>query len=158
MSDPIADMPVPEPTEKDEELALDFIRIKDETNLRGTPEGDQRCDNCHWYHDTGQAISYCWHDKLEIMVGGSWWCDRWEEIGKPDDEESPEQKRTAMELYFDKVEDQQWVDQPKFGEQCNTCLYYLNPDDSVSYCWHPKLQVGVGFDHWCQWWEEIPGA
>ncbi len=153
----MSDMPVPEPTERDEELALEFIRIKDETNLRGTPDGDQRCDNCHFHANTDKAISYCWHDELEIMVGGSWWCDRWEEIGAPDEPESPEDRTTAMKLYFDKVEEQQWLDHPKFGEQCNTCLYYLNPDESTSYCWHPRLQVGVGFDHWCQGYEEIPG-
>ena len=153
----MSDLPVPEPTPKDEELALAFIQVKEETNLRGTPEGDQRCDNCHFYANTDEDISYCWHDKLEIMVGREWWCDRWEEVGAPDEEISREQVTESKRLWYEKVEDNQWLNQPKFGEQCNSCLYYLNPDDSVSYCWHPKLQVGVGFDHWCTWWEAIPG-
>jgi len=155
---------VPEPPAKDEELALEFMRIKDETNLRGTPlsggaspdQGDQRCDNCHFYADTNQDISYCWHEKLEIMVGREWWCDRWEEIGAPDQEMSDEQVTESKRKWYALVEDNQWLNEPKFGEQCNTCLYYLDPDDSVSYCWHPKLQVGVGHDHWCTWWEEAP--
>jgi hypothetical protein len=23
-------------------------------------------------------ISYCWHPKLRILVGGPWWCQWWE--------------------------------------------------------------------------------
>ena len=42
------------------------------------------------------------------------------------------------------------------GEKCGNCLYYLNTDDDISYCWHPELRILVGFDWWCQWWEEIP--
>lgn len=163
MSEP--DLPIPEPTERDEELALAFMRTKDETGLRGFPSsdgaspegGDQRCDNCHFYSDTSQEISYCWHDKLEIMVGGSWWCDRWEAVGESDEVMSHEDVVESKKQWYTLVEDNQWVAQPKFGEQCNACLYYLDPDASVSYCWHPKLQVGVGHDHWCTWWEEIPG-
>lgn len=153
----MSDMPLPEPTERDEELALEFIRIKDDTSLRGTPERGRRCDHCHFYADTDEPIAYCWHDDLEIMVGGSWWCDRWEEVGAPEEQASQEDRTTATTLHVDKVESQQWVDHPTSGEQCNTCLHYLNPDESVSYCWHPELQVGVGFDHWCQGWEQIPG-
>jgi hypothetical protein len=154
MSEP--DLPVPEPTEEDERLALDFIRIKDETSLKGTPEGDQRCDNCHFYLEMSEDISYCWHDKLEIMVGGEWWCDRWEAIDAVPDQPTEEERKTGMLLKYDKVEDQQWVNEPKFGEKCDDCLFYLSPDESVSYCWHPKLRVGVGADHWCQWWEPAP--
>jgi hypothetical protein len=156
MSDP--EFPVPEPQEQDERLALEFIKVKEDTSLKGEPEGDQRCDNCHFYLDTDEDISYCWHDQVRIMVGDAWWCDRWEAIGGSEEEPSAEDRQTGMKLTFELVEDQQWVNEPKFGEQCDQCLFYLNPDDSVSYCWHPKLRVGVGFDHWCQWWEEAPGS
>jgi hypothetical protein len=44
---------------------------------------------------------------------------------------------------------------PHDGEQCNNCLYYMNVDDKISYCWHPKLRILVGHDWWCQWWEKI---
>lgn len=42
------------------------------------------------------------------------------------------------------------------SEQCGNCLYYLNPDDELSYCWHPQLRILVGAEWWCQWWEKIP--
>jgi hypothetical protein len=38
-------------------------------------------------------------------------------------------------------------------EKCATCLYYLNQDDDLSYCWHPQLRILVGGEWWCQWWE-----
>jgi hypothetical protein len=41
-------------------------------------------------------------------------------------------------------------------EQCSNCLYYLDPDDEISYCWHPTLRILVGDTWWCQWWEAIP--
>jgi len=25
-------------------------------------------------------ISYCWHQKLRILVGAEWWCQWWDEI------------------------------------------------------------------------------
>ena len=64
----MSDLPVPEPTAKDEELALAFIEVKDATNLRGKPEGEQQCDNCHFYANTDEDISYCWHPTLRILV------------------------------------------------------------------------------------------
>jgi hypothetical protein len=40
-------------------------------------------------------------------------------------------------------------------EQCGNCLYMLDTDEEISYCWHPQLRVLVGHDWWCQWWEKI---
>lgn len=147
----------PEPTEEDEDLALEVMRLSDRTNLRGLPDGDQRCGTCHFRDAPDQAISYCWHADLGIMVAGSWLCDRWTPMEAADDAATPQQRQTASALYAATVETQQWVDHPVGGEQCGTCLYYLNPDDTVSYCWHPRLQVAVGFDHHCRWWAPIPG-
>src|SRR5262245_30042205 len=45
---------------------------------------------------------------------------------------------------------------PYGEEQCSNCLYYLNPDEKISYCWHSKLRILVGDQWWCQWWEAIP--
>ncbi len=45
---------------------------------------------------------------------------------------------------------------PYEDERCDNCLYYLNPDDGISYCWHQQLRILVGADWWCQWWEAIP--
>jgi hypothetical protein len=46
----------------------------------------------------------------------------------------------------------------EFGKtyRCDNCLFYLDPDDELSYCWHPNLRILVGSDWWCQWWEELP--
>jgi hypothetical protein len=41
-------------------------------------------------------------------------------------------------------------------ERCANCLYYLDPGDEISYCWHPQLRILVGADWWCQWWDAIP--
>jgi len=43
-------------------------------------------------------------------------------------------------------------------EKCGNCLYMLDPDADLSYCWHPQLRVLVGSEWWCQWWEAIPDA
>ena len=46
--------------------------------------------------------------------------------------------------------------QPHGDEKCDNCLYYLDPDESLHYCWHPTIRILVGADWWCQWWEPIP--
>ena len=45
---------------------------------------------------------------------------------------------------------------PYGDEHCGNCLYYLDNDADISYCWHPKLRILVGTQWWCQWWEETP--
>jgi hypothetical protein len=44
--------------------------------------------------------------------------------------------------------------QPNGEEKCGNCLYYIEPDKAISYCWHPKLRILVGEQWWCQWWEK----
>ena len=48
----------------------------------------------------------------------------------------------------------------EFGREysCDNCLFYLDPDAELSYCWHPTLRILVGGNWWCQWWEEIPAG
>jgi len=41
-------------------------------------------------------------------------------------------------------------------EKCQNCLYYLDPDADLTYCWHPQLRILVGAEWWCQWWETVP--
>ena len=45
----------------------------------------------------------------------------------------------------------------EFGKkyQCDNCLFYLDNDAELSYCWHPNLRILVGADWWCQWWERV---
>lgn len=150
--------PLPQPTEQDEVLAMEFIRVKDDTALRGSPEGDERCDNCHFYADPTEEISYCWHDKLEVLAGRDWWCDRWEAIGASTEQMTADHAAASKDLQRTVVEDNLLAADPKYDQQCDECMFYLNPDDSVSYCWHPRVRIGVGARWWCQWWEEGPQA
>src|SRR5262249_25959457 len=46
--------------------------------------------------------------------------------------------------------------QPYGEEKCVNCLYYIEREKKISYCWHPKLRILVGAEWWCQWWEATP--
>ncbi len=43
----------------------------------------------------------------------------------------------------------------KGEERCDNCLYYIEPDQKIAYCWHPKLRDPRRGTWWCQWWEKI---
>jgi hypothetical protein len=73
-------LPKPEPKEIDEKKALELRQLAEDAVLRGNPNGDERCDNCLYYLNTDEKIAYCWHPKLRILVGGTWWCQWWEKI------------------------------------------------------------------------------
>jgi hypothetical protein len=73
-------IPEPEPKEIDERLSVELSHLVDNQVLRGHPSGDERCDNCRYYLEPYKDLSYCWHPKLRILVGGNWWCQWWEEI------------------------------------------------------------------------------
>ena len=45
---------------------------------------------------------------------------------------------------------------PNGTEECRNCLYYLDTDSDLTYCWHQQIRVLVGEHWWCQWWEKIP--
>ena len=49
-----------------------------EAKLKGSPSGEQRCDNCRYYAGEYKKLAYCNHPKLEILVGADWWCQWWE--------------------------------------------------------------------------------
>ena len=42
---------------------------------------------------------------------------------------------------------------PSDGDSCRSCLYYLEPASDFAFCWHEKLQILVGADWWCHYWE-----
>ncbi len=74
------DVGAPEPKPIDEELSVKLGHLAEDAILRGKPNGDERCDNCLYYLDNNADVSYCWHPKLRVLVGGLWWCQWWEEI------------------------------------------------------------------------------
>jgi hypothetical protein len=43
---------------------------------------------------------------------------------------------------------------PNGDERCANCLFYLNPDDELTYRWHPKLRILVGASV-VPWWEAL---
>jgi len=47
---------------------------------------------------------------------------------------------------------------PLDDDRCANCLYFLEPDDELSFCWHEKLQILVGANWWCHFWEMRDGA
>jgi hypothetical protein len=55
-----------------------FLAIQREAKLKGSPNGDQRCDNCKYYVAEYKKIAYCNYPKLEMLVGWDWWCQWWE--------------------------------------------------------------------------------
>jgi hypothetical protein len=75
------DIPAPEPKEIDEKNWLVLKDLLERATLKGHPyEGKEQCDNCLYYLDPDDDISYCWHPQLRILVGGQWWCQWWEAI------------------------------------------------------------------------------
>jgi hypothetical protein len=48
--------------------------------LRGRPLDDDSCANCLYYLEPGEDLAFCWHEKLQMLVGSQWWCQHWEMI------------------------------------------------------------------------------
>ena len=71
------DIPKPEPKEIDEKKSMELRHLAEDAVLRGAPSGEERCGNCLYYLNVDESISYCWHPKLRILVGTSWWCQWW---------------------------------------------------------------------------------
>lgn len=46
--------------------------------LRGTPLEGDRCANCYYYLEPEESLAFCWHEKLQVLVGSEWWCHYWE--------------------------------------------------------------------------------
>lgn len=68
-------MPEPEVDEVRFAASQRTVRI---SALRTSPIDDDRCATCLYYLDLGQGPAYCWHEKLQILVGPEWWCHFWE--------------------------------------------------------------------------------
>ena len=55
-----------------------FLALKRLAQLKGSPSGDQRCDNCRFYVGEFKKMAYCNEPRLEVLVGADWWCQWWE--------------------------------------------------------------------------------
>jgi hypothetical protein len=62
----------------DEEALKATQRLIRLTALRGTPVDDDRCATCRYYLEPDEPLAFCWHAKLQILVGADWWCQHWE--------------------------------------------------------------------------------
>ena len=78
MDEDVLSTPTPKPI--DEQKALELTHLVEDAVLRAVPKGDERCGNCLYYLNPDDELSYCWHPKLRILVGGVWWCQWWEAI------------------------------------------------------------------------------
>lgn len=70
----------PQPKPEDDIRAMELRHVIEDAVLRAVPNGDERCDNCLYYANPDEELSYCWHPKLRILVGGAWWCQWWERL------------------------------------------------------------------------------
>ena len=68
----------PEPKEIDETRSMELRYLSTNAMLRARPHGDEQCSNCLYYLEETAELSYCWHQKLRILVGADWWCQWWE--------------------------------------------------------------------------------
>lgn len=73
-------IPEPEPKEIDARLSIEMRHLAENAVLKAAPSGEERCDNCRYFLEPYKDLAYCWHPKLRILVGASWWCQWWEEI------------------------------------------------------------------------------
>jgi hypothetical protein len=62
----------------DEARFQELQRVVTLTALRGTPVEGDSCANCYYYLEPRADFSFCWHEKLQILVGSQWWCHFWE--------------------------------------------------------------------------------
>lgn len=53
-------------------------RVAKVSALRGAPSDGDRCGTCYYYLEPDADLSFCWHEKLHILVGAQWWCHYWE--------------------------------------------------------------------------------
>jgi hypothetical protein len=75
----------PEPQEIDERISMELRILSTDAHLKGRATGDERCETCIYYLEPTADISYCWHQKLRILVGADWWCEWWDGDGEADD-------------------------------------------------------------------------
>jgi hypothetical protein len=62
----------------DEARFAEAQRVLRVSALRAEPLDDDRCGNCLYYLEPSDAFAFCWHEKLQMLVGVDWWCHFWE--------------------------------------------------------------------------------
>ena len=62
----------------DEQAFASVQRLIKVTALRGTPVEGDSCANCYYFLEPGMPMAFCWHEKLQTLVGAHWWCQFWE--------------------------------------------------------------------------------
>lgn len=79
----------------------------------------------------------------------------YDELPKPEPKEIDEKNWMLLQQMMERAV---LKGQPYGDERCGNCLYYLDPDALISYCWHQQIRILVGADWWCQWWEPAEEA
>jgi hypothetical protein len=64
--------------EVDEAAFASVQRLIKVTALRGSPVEGDSCANCYYYLEPDTPMAFCWHEKLQTLVGADWWCQFWE--------------------------------------------------------------------------------
>ncbi len=60
------------------------------------------------------------------------------EIPKPEPKEIDEKNWLELQHFIERAV---LRGEPYGEEKCGNCLYYLDTDASLTYCWHPQLRV-----------------
>ena len=79
----VSDYTIPEPEPKEiDEQTLHGARPHGghSTSSVGIPQATSGATTAATTSTTTKDLSYCWHPKVRILVGGNWWCQWWEEI------------------------------------------------------------------------------
>jgi cytochrome P450 len=63
----------------DEARFQDVQRVISEAALTGRPTMGQRCSGCHFYLESADPMAFCWHERVQLLVGEDWWCHFWAE-------------------------------------------------------------------------------
>jgi hypothetical protein len=64
--------------EVDEAQFQQMQRVRQRSALTAHPVEGDSCSQCYYYLEPGDPISFCWHEKVSILVGSEWWCQFWE--------------------------------------------------------------------------------
>ena len=64
--------------EVDEAKFQQAQRARKISALQAIPSDGDSCTTCFYYLEPESELAFCWHEKLQILVGAGWWCHYWE--------------------------------------------------------------------------------